>query len=278
MAKKKLYLDVGTLVVDSLRLQQLNSPLDPSSHSTKATLALNVDPVILKRLKPRDLKDNVWDAKRLYFPLIMRQRSALYVHIMQGTMGGAKATGRLWLKEIGDEEWQDIVVGLHPYLSEHSKEANRNEDSWDVEGPLGQVVLRVKIIPGFSPVHTHLHMFNKDMVGADPFHAERMKAKTEAWMEGQGKEQGGSLEENASESASIKSTPSTLSTLSEEYGDEQDKEYIKEMQDMSKSHGISKYQVLRKMAWGTDIVKQQVDTLREGFNSEARLSRSVAKE
>lgn len=266
------------MVVDSVRLQQLQSPFDPSSHSTKATLALNVDPVILKRLKARDLKDNTWDAKRLYFPLIMRQRSALYVHVMQGTMSGAKATGRLWLKEMSDHEWQDIVIGLHPYLSEHSKEANRNEDSWKLDGPLGQVVLRVKIIPGFSPVHTHLHMFNKDMVGADLFHSERMKAKAEAWMEGQEKEQGASLEENASRAASIESTSSTLSTLSEEYGDEQDKEYIKEMQDMSKAQGISKYQVLRKMAWGTDIVKQQVDTLREGFNSEARLSRSVAKE
>lgn len=256
--------NVGTLIVDSVLLSDVKSF---DLQSVRARLAVNVDPVIARSLRNRDLNtdDDVdeigWYDKHLYFPLIMRQRSALYIHLTQRGINGLKATGRLWLKEVTDDEWQDVTIGLHNYLSEHSKEANRNEDPWPEEGQFGYITVRLKIVPGFSPVFTHLHFFNTDMVGADPFHDQTLTVTAEKWMQEQ--------------------APSVLTEDEEE--EEQETEeaierYEKEMRDMSRPRRISKHGVLRKAAWGTDFVKHRIDTFREGFNSEARLKRSVAKE
>jgi hypothetical protein len=37
-------------------------------------------------------------------------------------------------------------------MSEHTKETNRNEDPWPLEGEFGQVTLRMKVVPGFHPL------------------------------------------------------------------------------------------------------------------------------
>lgn len=258
--------NVGTLIVDSVLLSNVKSF---NTQYVKARLAVNVDPVVTRNLRNRDLNtddhdvDEIgWYDKHLYFPLIMRQRSALYIHLIQsGISGGHKATGRLWLKQVMDDEWQDVTIGLHRYLSEQTKEANRNEDPWPEDGEYGQITMRLKIVPGFSPVFTHLHSFNTDMVGANPFHDQILTATAEKWME-----------EQAS---------SVLTDDEEEEEGENEKDagqYEKEMRSMSKPHKISKHRVLRKAAWGTDHVKHKIDTFREGFNSEARLRRSVTKE
>ncbi|KAI8140241.1 hypothetical protein BJV82DRAFT_563066 [Fennellomyces sp. T-0311] len=263
---------VGTLIVDSIILEKLCGTLSPSRKSvTRATLSLNVDPAIEKHLKAKDQEpDEIsWTDKHLFFPLIMRYRSAIYLHVSQGSMGGHKATGRIWLKEIADNEWQDVHVGLHKPLSEHTKEANRNEDAWDVEGENGQAILRVKIMPGFSPVHTHLSSFNMDMVGADPFHNEKMKVKAQEWVRDHG--QG---DANAEETDESQASTSTVVSDREDSADE----YTREMYGLNKNSKVSKYRVLRKVEWGTDLVKQRIDTIREGFNSEARNNRTVNKE
>ncbi|RCH95171.1 hypothetical protein CU098_006546, partial [Rhizopus stolonifer] len=124
----KLYLprelqgcDVGTLVVERVILDKLNDPFDMSYiKSTKATLALNIDPSILKRLKARNIaQENQneqgkdigrygWHQEQLFFPLMMRYRTAIYIHINQGNVTSTKATGRFWLKNMPDHEWQHI--------------------------------------------------------------------------------------------------------------------------------------------------------------------------
>ncbi|KAI9494174.1 hypothetical protein BDB00DRAFT_819957 [Zychaea mexicana] len=277
--------DVGTLIVDSVRLRNLSGTLDATRKSvTRATLAVNVDPGIEKHLRARDIEPGEisWMDNHLFFPLIMRYRSALYVHISQGSMGGHKATGRIWLKQIPDNEWQDVEVGLQRSISEHSKESNRNEDPWDTEGPNGQATLRVKIVPGFSPVHTHLRSFNMDMVGADPFHSEKMKAKAQHWVREQGGGHGEQTEPddsvtNGNENNRGSMNSDTASTVVSDEEDSAD-EYTREMYGLNKNPRVSKYRVLRKATWGADIVRQRVDNVKEGFNSEARNNRAVAKE
>ncbi|KAI8391836.1 uncharacterized protein BYT42DRAFT_543323 [Radiomyces spectabilis] len=290
--------DVGTLIIDHVRLEDLQSPFDSKyASSTKAALSLNVDPVITRRLKAKDLQTHqtadgktvyAWDGKRFYFPLMMRYRTALYAHISQGTMTSNKATGRYWLKEAVDNEWMDIVIGLQDHLSEQGKEANRNEDDWPTEGKFGKIIIRAKIIPGFSPVHTHLHTFNQDMVGADPFHDARLKAKAQKWIRDQSNEDDNE-EENSLQDQDIevqaavhsekeKRRTSGSSAETEDDAEEEDAEYLTEMGDQYKNSKISKHRVIRKLAWSTDVVKNKVEALREGFNSETRASRSVAKE
>ncbi|KAI9275789.1 hypothetical protein BDA99DRAFT_475827 [Phascolomyces articulosus] len=282
--------DVGTLIVDSVQLEHLSGVLDSSRKSvTRATLSLNVDPVIEKRLKPHDLQPNeiAWIDHHLFFPLIMRYRSALYIHIGQGSMGGHKATGRVWLKEIPDNEWQYVQIGLFNSISEQSKEANRNEDPWDSQGAFGYAVLRVKVVPGFSPVHTHLRSFNMDMVGVDPFHTEKMKAKEQHWIREQGGTTVGSNSDHADEGRGAhdfgsfdSDTGSTIISNDNEDEDEENSadEYTREIFGLNKSSKVSKHRVLRKATWGKDIVKQHIDNLRQGFNSEARNNRTVAKD
>ncbi|KAI8375545.1 hypothetical protein BD560DRAFT_392622 [Blakeslea trispora] len=311
--------DVGTLVVESLKLEKLNSPFSDSYvNSTKATLALNVDPVILKRLKSRNLSkesdvveesSHGWYGQQLFFPLMMRYRTAIYVHISQGSITSSKATGRFWLKDMADNDWHYIKVGLHKHISERSKEANRNEDRWGEEGDYGYVVLRMKITPGFSPVHTRLASFNKDFVGSDPFYEETLKYKAQKWIKAHGEKQNeddlvkeettldhdmqSAIEEQKSKSID-KENASDLdygrrrsSSLSSEYGEsESEEEYDSEDNELhagmvdqkKKKKKISKHRVVRKVAWGLDQVKHKVDTIREGFNSESRAGRTVAKE
>ncbi|KAI9354705.1 hypothetical protein BD770DRAFT_412084 [Pilaira anomala] len=335
--------DVGTLIVERLSLTNLKAPLTENSiNSTKATLALNLDPVIIKRLKARDIarprsaeekkaeqEGKVipaeqktgpygWYEQHLYFPLTMRYRTALYVHISQGAISTTKATGRFWLKRMVDNEWQEVVVGLHPYLSEKSKEANRNEDDWPQEGELGQVTFRMKIVPGFSPVHTHLKSYSRDMIGADPFYNEALKLKAQKWIKEQNKndknkdaeddddtqfdydmqaaveaekdkmkERENRRNSSSSSSSSNDNNRRRSSSVSSEYGEEDsdeldeemdDTEFEARMMDENKDRKISKHRVVRKFSLGVDKVKNKVDTLREGFNSEARVGRSVAKE
>lgn len=194
-------------------MTNLKAPFnDNYINSTKAVLSLNLDPVIIKRLKVKDISKQLspeqkkaqdeegvvvadeqrpgshgWYNQHLYFPLMLRYRTAMYVHINQGSISTTKATGRFWLKFMPDNEWQDITIGLHHYLNEKTKEANRNEDAWPEEGEFGQITLRMKIIPGFSPVHTHLRSYNKDMVGADPFYNDMLRHKAQKWIREQNK-------------------------------------------------------------------------------------------
>ncbi|KAI9252998.1 hypothetical protein BY458DRAFT_522442 [Sporodiniella umbellata] len=291
--------DVGTLVVERLVLNDLKDPFNSAnSSSTKATLALNVEPRILKRLKSRNLSNennvNGWYDQHLYFPLIMRYRTAVYVHISQGALIDTKATGRLWLKDLIDNEWQEVTVGLRSPIGEKSKEANKNEDPWPEQGELGQVSLRLKIIPGFSPVHTNLRSYRKDMVGADPFYADTLKYQAQQWVKEKGDDSDNEptnpdLQKAIGEELQS-TTDSDTSTLSSEYGENGDQDSSEEeagldddnvradMINQRKKNKINKHRVVRKLTWGIDKMKNKVDLLREGFNSERRAKRSVAKE
>ncbi|KAI9259291.1 hypothetical protein BY458DRAFT_517379 [Sporodiniella umbellata] len=277
--------DVATLVVDKLVLNELSKPLDPSYvNSTKATLALNVDPVMIKRLKPRDLsKESTlgWYDRHVYFPLTMRYRTALYIHIKQGSLTGPSATGRIWLKEMVDNEWQDYVVGLHPYTSEKGKEANRNENAWDTQGELGHVTIRLKIVPGFSPVHTHLRSFAQDMIGADPFYNDALKAKAQKWIHDQNEHEPVDQDLQMALEEEMNESKQSSSEESSEYGSDSDmgdKEMKRDMIDQRKKKKINKHKAVRKLSWSVDKMKHKVDVLREGFNSETRANRAITKE
>ncbi|KAI9033622.1 hypothetical protein CLU79DRAFT_882763 [Phycomyces nitens] len=289
--------DVGTLIIERVMFMGLKPPMESDTlRSTKAILALNVDPSIHKRLRSSDLKEiqgdgetagqYAWSRKRLYFPLTMRYRTAVYIHCFQGTVSGSKATGRFWLKEVYDNDWQEILVGLHSYTPEKSKEANKNEDDWPVNGPYGQVKIRMKIVPGFSPVHGNLKSFTKDMIGADPFHNEDFKVKAQQWIREESSENTAAGTERKSQRRS-----SVLSEVSEEYGEStsedefvlegsenEDAKYLENMHEGLKNKKIRKFKVLRKLECGKDFVKHKVDTIREGFNSDDRAGRAMARE
>lgn len=316
--------DVGTLVVETLSLSNLKSPFDPNSiTSTKATVALNVDPVILKRLKAKNIEQQQensaemgptygWYNQHLYYPLMMRYRTAVYVHITQGAVTTTKATGRFWLNKMVDNEWQDVTVGLYHYMNEHTKEANRNEDVWPEDGELGQVRLRMKIVPGFSPVHTHLRSFTKDFVAADPFYTQTVRYKAQKWIKEQ-EEKGtegeepehfdydfqtavqeekrkreSGVDDSFGESSNFDLSTRRPSSMSSEYGDEpsdedemmdiDDEEIEADMMDQKKKNKVSKSRVIRKVSWSLDKFKHKVDILKEGFNSETRAGRTLAKE
>ncbi|KAI8136766.1 hypothetical protein BJV82DRAFT_526545 [Fennellomyces sp. T-0311] len=265
--------DVATMIVDRVEFK-VKQPLSPHyARSTKATLALNVDPVILKRLKSRDISSDadmmVWNKSRpMYFPLTMRYRTAMYVHISQGNISTTKAMGRLWLKNTCDNVWQEATIGLYAPRSD----CNKNEDDWSPDdGEFGQVLLRFKLVPGFSPVHTHLRAFQLDMLGADPFHDETLQSKTEQWIK----------EEEDEEEAARRRRQSAVTEVSEVYGEndeEADKEFLNDLKKYSKTQSIPRLFVLRKIRRGTDVVRHRVETVREGFNSDNRASRAVIKE
>lgn len=292
-------------------------------------MALNLDPVILKRLKAKDISQQRsieermvqqegvvsqaqqktgpygWYEQHLYFPLMMRYRTALYIHINQGILTTTKSTGRFWLKHMVDNEWQDVVVGLHEHISEKNKESNSNENLWPIDGEFGQITLRMKIVPGFSPVHTHLKSYKYDMVGADPFYDEALKLKAQKWIKEQSKNEGEETDEKdevpfdynlqtavepekakiSYDSEGEEEPPTRVSSASFEYGDQDsidaemdDTEIEADMMEQSKDNKISKHRVARKFSMSVDKVKHKVDVLREGFNSENRAGRAVAKE
>lgn len=295
--------DVCTLVVDRVTFTDLKGGFSTDyMRSTRATLALNIDPVILKRVKARELKrddagENLWSERRMFFPLTMRYRTAVYVHLSQGAVNTVRATGRLWLKEVYDNHWQELTIGLHPPVSEHSKEANRNEDSWPEEGEFGQVKLRVKITPGFSPVHTHLRSFALDMLGADPFDDETMRLKAEQWMREDEsglddpleQHQRAHSERRQSEQEHKQHSPqlqgddrreSRNTEMTDEYGDDMlaDRDYLEEMKKYNRPPRIARFEVMRKFVRGTDLVRYRVDSVRSGFNSDMRASRAISKE
>ncbi|KAG0782777.1 hypothetical protein G6F62_009310 [Rhizopus arrhizus] len=294
--------DVGTLVVEKLTLNHLKAPMDSTVASpTKATLALNIDPAIIKRLKSYDVHTengiSGWYDRHLYFPLIMRYRTAIYVHIAQGVLAGTKATGRLWLKNLIDNEWQDVAVGLRSHISEKSSDANKNEDEWPENGDFGQVTMRLKIVPGFSPVHTHLRSFTKDMVGADPFYSDTLKFKAQQWIREETSDSeplNPDLQQAIKEEQDRTEESEKASGPSSEYGEDDDidsefeedetgadlddDDLREDMIGQRKESTISKHKVIRKLAWGVDKMKHKVDVFREGFNSETRAKRSVAKE
>ncbi|KAI7852946.1 hypothetical protein BDC45DRAFT_484442 [Circinella umbellata] len=283
--------DVGTMIVDRVQFKNLKRPF--STHymrSTKVTLALNVDPVILKRLKHRDLIKQqsdemghnndmmVWQKDRpLYFPLSMRYRTALYVYVNQGSIYTNKAMGRLWLKSVCDGSWQEATIGLYDYM--RPDDCNKNEDDWSPDDNLyGQVVVRFKIVPGFSPVHTHLRSFQLDMLGADPFHDEALRHKVEQWVE-----EANDQEQNERVREEDERRRESYNTeISEVYGDEEqeaDKEFLEDLQKYKvKNRNIPRLFVFRKLSRGTDALRHHVQTVREGFNSENRASRSVKRE
>lgn len=284
-------IDVATMIIDEIRFTSLKAPFSSEDlRFTKAVLALNVDPVIIKRLKSADFKledenradtqkDIIWSKRRVYFPLIMRYRTALYVHLFQGAFTSAKATGRLWLKTVCDHVWQEATVELHGYVSEGSKEANRNEDDWSTGDCFGQAKIRFRVVPGFSPVHSHLQSFKEDMVGADPFHDETLRSKVKQSIK---EEQALAEEHVRQQQEDLGRRASSVTELSAEYGEEDveaDERYFSDLREYSKRHPkIPKYGPLRKLSWSTDAIRHKVETFRGGFNSERRASRSVAKE
>jgi hypothetical protein len=159
-------------------LVDVQIPLDNSKVTgTQATLALNVEPKIEKYLQPDSmvkLNDGIsgWINQDVYFPLLMRYRTAIFVHLSQGTISTNKVTARLWMKEILDYDWQEVTLALHEFTSETSTEGNEDENSWGTVGPCGSITVRLKFVPGFSPAHTLLPSFTADMLGADPFYKD----------------------------------------------------------------------------------------------------------
>jgi hypothetical protein len=286
-------------------MKNLKPPFDVHSlGSLRAVMALNVDPAILKRLKPRDITSQGhdpkipelpgWFSQHLYFPLMMRYRTSMYVHIIQGSFSVTKATGRIWLKYMPDNEWIELNIGLHHYLPEKSKEANQNEDPWPEDGDLGSIVIKAKIVPGFSPVHTHVRSYIKDIVGADPFYDNNSNDKAQKWIKTQNP-QDRSSKDNSEDSNLHKREDYDVTRQSEsdeassEYGDDteesdldddgnDEQQFEGNMAGQGRKHRIHKHRAVRKLSLGVDKVKHKLNVFREGFNSETRASRSVAKE
>lgn len=103
----------------------------------------------------------------------MRYRSALNIQVSQGSIGSSKASACLWMKEIYDNDWQNVA---HAFCDYTNKEA-ANELSWGAYGTSGCVKLRLKFVPGFSPAHTELLEFTTDMLGANPFQMDDNRNK-----------------------------------------------------------------------------------------------------
>ncbi|CAO0800083.1 unnamed protein product [Mucor circinelloides] len=185
--------DVGTLVIQSIQLTSLKNAMDSKNlKHTKATLSLNVEPKIQKHLQSNALTQEKtgdtwgWSANSSYFPLLMRYKTALFIQLSQG-MGAHKSTARLWMKEIVDYDWQELTLGLHEYTPE-TADGNRDELPWGSSGPNGQIVLRLKFVPGFSPVHAQLPSFALDMLGADPFQKDDVWEKAHLLVQKEGSE------------------------------------------------------------------------------------------
>lgn len=180
-------IDVGTLVIDSVQFE-IGAPMNPSKmHLTSANLLINVEPEIRRELKYNLLEshDNKtgWFRNNLYFPLMMRYRSALYIHLSQ-RHSESKVTACLWMKEIYDNDWQEVTIGLRPF----TELAAADELPWGSEGPCGKIKLRLKFVPGFSPAHTELPEFTTDMLGADPFQNDITRDKAHLLVRQEGTE------------------------------------------------------------------------------------------
>ncbi|CEP12508.1 hypothetical protein [Parasitella parasitica] len=149
-------LNVGTLVIQSITLRNLKKSMSSKKlKSAKATLSLNVEPRIQKVLQSNSLTQEKssweWSAGSSYLPLLMPYKTALHS-----------------MKEIVDYVLQEITLGLDNYTSETGK-GNHNELPWISDEPNGQIILRFKFVPGFSPLYAHLPSFKTDILGADPF-------------------------------------------------------------------------------------------------------------
>lgn len=178
-------LDIGTLIIDSVQLH-MKSPMDPKKIlTTKANFSINVEPVITRELKSSILEKHGneigWFKNNLYFPLMMRYRSALYIHLSQG-FSTRKVTACLWMKEIYDNDWQEVSLALR-----HYNDMNAGDElPWGDEGPCGNITLRLKFVPGFSPAHTELPEFTVDMLGADPFQNDDTQDKAHLLVQQEG--------------------------------------------------------------------------------------------
>ncbi|GAA5800761.1 hypothetical protein HPULCUR_006199 [Helicostylum pulchrum] len=180
-------MDVGTLVIDNIQLEDVRSPMRHDKLlSTKATVSLNVEPKITRELNSNllnQIQDTVgWFRSNLYLPVMMRYRSAVCIQLSQGS--GRKCTARLWMKEIYDYDWQDVSVALRSYTDAEASD----EVSWGNEGPCGRILIRLKFVPGFAPVHTELPAFTTDMLGADPFQNDDTKDKAHLLVRHEGTE------------------------------------------------------------------------------------------
>lgn len=280
---------VGTLVIDKITFKGFGEPFSSSLKSLKAVLAANVVPAMNKYLKAKDSDQQSeenpsgnevsWSGKRLYFPIVMRYRTAIYIHLTTGGMSGKRATGRLWLRNIHDDDAQDITIGMHEAMAHNSKDANRNTDDWDQSGSNGTCTLHALFVPGYSSVHTNLPSFRKDMVGADPFKELQNERDSQDWAKAHAEASG--------DKGKRKRSSSISTDASSEYGedsddatddDDEDDLLMRDLLNSGRSEKIRKYRLLRKLAWSRDLVKDKVDSIRGGFNSEQRMNRSVAKE
>ncbi|KAF1797109.1 hypothetical protein FB192DRAFT_1335564 [Mucor lusitanicus] len=294
--------DVGTLVIQSIHLTNLKNTMDTKNlKHTRATISLNVEPKIQKHLQSSALTQETtgstwgWSADSSYFPLLMRYKTALFIQLSQG-MGAHRATARLWMKEIVDYEWQDLTLGLHDYTPETGN-GNRDELSWGSDGPNGYIVLRLKFVPGFSPVHAQLPSFKLDMLGADPFQKDDAWEKAHLLIQKEGSENyaisvpatcgiNKDKRDQASTSSSISvaqpSTPPEVvldpNTKSHQLMEIETATYLNAMRDDLRNSKIPNYRLLRKLSKGKDYFTEQFKTLREGPNSELRANKAVMKE
>jgi hypothetical protein len=279
---------VGTLVIDRVVFNGLQPPFSNAVKSLKAVLAANVEPGMSKNLKARDCDQqnqpessgNVvsWSGKRLYFPITMRYRTAIYVHLSAGGVSSKRITGRLWLRNLIDDEQKEVTIGLHPGMDHKSKDANRNTDDWEAEGDFGTCQINCLFIPGYSSAHTNLQSFRKDMVGANPFKELQNERDSQEWAKAN-QENAGKADRKRSNSVNTDASSEYEEDSDEENDDDdEDDDIMRELLNTGRGDKIKKYRVLRKLAWSRDLVKDKVDQIRGGFNSENRANRSVAKE
>ncbi|KAH8550706.1 hypothetical protein BGW37DRAFT_457834 [Umbelopsis sp. PMI_123] len=279
---------VGTLVIDRIAFSGLQHPFSNAITSLKAILTTNVEPGMSKTLKARDSdqkSQNVsseneisWSRRRLCFPIIMRYRTAIYVHLSAGTMNAKRTTGRLWLRNLVDNEPQEIAIGLHSGLDHKSKDANRNTDDWEQRGEFGICKIHCRFISGYSSVHTNLKSFRKDMVGANPFKELQNEHEMEKWAKANQDDSGGKIGKRRHRSVHSDMSSEYEEESDEENDDDEDDDLMRELLNSGRADKIKKYRLLRKLAWSRDLVKDKVDQIRGGFNSETRVNRSVSKE
>ncbi|KAI9283000.1 hypothetical protein BC943DRAFT_281072 [Umbelopsis sp. AD052] len=277
---------VGTLVIDRVVFNGLQPPFSNSITSLKAILAANVEPGMSKNLKAKDsdqqtqpdASDNQvsWSGKRLYFPITMRYRTAIYVHLSAGGVTSKRITGRLWLRDLVDDEQKEITIGLHPGMDHKSKDANRNTDDWEAPGEFGTCQINCLFIPGYSSVHTNLQSFRTDMVGANPFKELQNERDSQEWAKAN--QENGGADRKRSNSLNTEASSEYEQESEEDDDDDEDDDLMRELLNSGRADKIKKYRVLRKLAWSRDLVKNKVEQIRGGFNSENRANRSVAKE
>ncbi|KAI7888712.1 uncharacterized protein EV154DRAFT_468602 [Mucor mucedo] len=281
--------DVGTLVIDSVQLD-MKAPMNLSKiHSTNASFIINVEPEITRELKYNLLeshgKKTGWFKNNLYFPLMMRYRSALYVHLSQ-RHNDRKVTACLWMKEIYDNDWQEVTIGLRPFTDGPAAD----ELPWGSDGPCGKITLRLKFVPGFSPAHTELPEFTTDMLGADPFQNDITRDKAHLLVRQEGTENYAAEDDlqricllkrekrEHQEGPLDNSTELDTDNNLNDHVEIQTTGYLEAMEEDLENSKISKYSLMRKLNKGRDRFVKKFKTLSQGYNSQTRANKAIVEE